>query len=376
MKDDFDTLDALLNEALSPKNEPDETLDQKIIRQIKEKDMDHRKVKRRIPAAALVAILVLALSTTAFAAWKLLTPTEVAEKTGNQQLAEAFNGEGALQINKTENARGYAITLLGLVSGKGLSGYSTDVDEEKTYAVVSIGHEDGSPMPDSTDEDYGQVPFFVSPLIKGLEPWKYNIATMGGGYCEFVNDGILYRLIECDSIEMFADRGLSLCVSDTAFYNTEAFNYDESTGEISPNTSYQGVNVLFDLPLDPAAANPAAAQKYIQDMNTNEAKERESNNDMEAQAERDAQIEAALQTATLLEDSVKELTAGSNGLMSYIYDGSEFALDPQYLFEEGQTGMADQKFVIEEEEGVIDRIVCFSKDDSGVIKGMTYQVSK
>ncbi|HEX2926510.1 MAG TPA: hypothetical protein VHP38_09690 [Ruminiclostridium sp.] len=37
----------------------------------------------------------------------------------------------------------------------------------------------------------------------------------------------MYRLIECDSIEMFADRGVYLCVSTSTLYDNMAFNYDK-----------------------------------------------------------------------------------------------------------------------------------------------------
>ncbi len=54
--------------------------------------------------------------------------------------------------------------------------------------------------------------FFISPLVKGLEPWQYNIGTMNGSYCEDIVDGIRYRIIQCDDIEIFADRGVYLSV--------------------------------------------------------------------------------------------------------------------------------------------------------------------
>ncbi|HAB61689.1 MAG TPA: hypothetical protein DCE48_13520 [Lachnospiraceae bacterium] len=121
-------------------------------------------------------------------------------------------------------------------------------------------------MPSTSDENYGQEPFFVSPLIKGLKPWQYNIATMNGGYQDFVEDGIMYRLMECNNVEMFADRGIYLCVSDTTFYSVDAYDYDELTGEIAPNSEYAGINVLFDLPIDISKANREKADAYINEM--------------------------------------------------------------------------------------------------------------
>lgn len=62
-------------------------------------------------------------------------------------------------------------------------------------------------MAATSDPEFGPDPFFISPLIKGQEPWRANIATMNGGYADTVIDGIMYRLIACDQVEIFADRG-------------------------------------------------------------------------------------------------------------------------------------------------------------------------
>lgn len=76
-------------------------------------------------------------------------------------------------------------------------------------------------MPATSEPEYGQDPFFVSPLIKGLKPWQVNITTMNGGYSEAVIDGIMYRLIECDGVEMFADRGVYLAVSNGSSFSAK-----------------------------------------------------------------------------------------------------------------------------------------------------------
>ena len=86
---------------------------------------------------------------------------------------------------------------------------------------------------------------------------------MGGAYSQFIENGILYRLFNCDDIEIFADRKLYLCVTDTPFYPTEAFHMDEATGLITEAKDFDGLNILFDLPLDPAKADPERAKQYI-----------------------------------------------------------------------------------------------------------------
>lgn len=188
----------------------------------------------------LVAILALLMSIGVFAAWNLLKPEKVAEEMEDDALARAFESKKAIRINETQIDGGYKITLLGLVSGEGISDFSGEELKARTYAVLAIENEDGTPMPDTSDDEYGKVSFFISPLVKGIKPWQFNIYFMEGGYTEFVKDGIQYRMIDCDSIEMFADRGLELCVIGNSFtYSTEAFAYNEQTGEITPNEAYE-----------------------------------------------------------------------------------------------------------------------------------------
>lgn len=264
-----DKLSELLKKVLTPDAEPSEELNKEIIRKIQEVNTMKSVSKRRGLKILVAATLTFAMSITAFAALKILNPKDVAEHLGYSELGRAFESEDAIKINESRTAGGYEFNFLGIVSGEGLSeieGYTEEVKEDKTYGVVSIEKEDGSKMPDTMDEEYGQIPFFISPLIKGQEPWKYNIVTMGGGYSETVIDGVMYRIFECDGIEMFSDRGLYLAISTGAFYDINAFNYSEETGEISINTSYDGASALFDLPLNIGKADYEKAERYIKDL--------------------------------------------------------------------------------------------------------------
>jgi len=262
-------LEQILKQTLSSTVEPSKELNQKIINRIKEIDNMKIKIRRRVVGMFIAAAVALVMSATAFAAWQLLHPKQVAEHLGDQTLAKAFESNDAIEINKSVTSDGYIITLMGITSGKDLSDFRSsaqDIHPDRTYAVVSIAKEDGSKMPSTSDEAYGNPPFFVSPLIKGQKPWLVNIASMNGGYSECVIDGVMYRLLECDGIEMFADRGLYLCVSTTNFFDINAFQYDEKTGEITPKSDFDGVNVLFDLPLDIKKADHDKAEKYLKEL--------------------------------------------------------------------------------------------------------------
>lgn len=232
--------------------------------------MAERK-KKSLSVAAIIAALVLGMSSvTVYAAWKYLSPSDVAENIQDIKLSEVFLCEQALIINETQSYGEYSVTLLSIISGEMLSEYphykDGSVAADRTYAVVAIENATGAPMPDTSEDGYGELEFFASPLIGDHNPAFYNMASMSGNYTDMVQDGILYRLLECDNVEIFADHGLYLCVSEGMFYNTEAYCYDKLTGKISRNEKYEGLNALFDLPVDISKANPEKAAEYIADL--------------------------------------------------------------------------------------------------------------
>lgn len=261
--------DELLRHALTPMDAPTLELNREILNQVKEQKEMAQTKKRKISAAIVIAVLILCLgSVTVYAALKYLLPADVAEVMHDTKLTEEFSSDQAMVLNETQSYGGYDVTLLGLVSGEMLSKYphldeNKSIIADRTYAVVAIENDDGTPMPDTTEEAYAKLEFFASPLIADYNPASYNIASMSGNYSETVIDGILYRLLECDNVEIFADHDLYLCVSNGTFYNTEAYQYDETTGKISRNESYQGLNALFELPIDDSKADPQKAAEYI-----------------------------------------------------------------------------------------------------------------
>ena len=206
-----------------------------------------KKHYRRFPAAAVLAACILVLgSITAVAAYRYLSPAQAAEETGNDLLKEAFLSEDAVLVNESQEDGGIS-------------------EDDRIYTVVAIEKADGTPMPDGSSDEYMKEAFYVSHYIRGLDPVWYGMMGLGGGYTEFVKDGILYRLIDMDNIEMFADKGIYVGVNTGSFYDTDAYRFDESTGEITRNESYQGVNALFVLPVDKSKADPAAAQAFLKE---------------------------------------------------------------------------------------------------------------
>lgn len=335
MRRDFDRV---LKHALAPKEEPDAWLNQNILYQAEEMEYMAEKRKNRIPAAVAAAALTLVIGSAAVvAAARYLTPGQIAQELNDQKLTDAFQGEGAVAVNETQEYAGFRITLLGAVSGRNISEYLTEddkgqVEDDRFYAAVAIERVDGSPMPDTGDDAYGEEAFYVSPYIRGLEPWNYSIMSMGGGYSEFVQGGIQYRLLDMENIDVFADRGLYIGVSSGTFYDNDAYLFDESTGEITRNTAYDKVNALFELPLDPAKGDPAAAEAFLKSLE----EERNSDDKPMEMEEKDLEVEAWMETfekelgegrimdgAERIESTVQVCKVNADRTANYSYDLGE-----------------------------------------------------
>lgn len=257
-------MDRMLSRALTQQAKPDAALQQKVCSQWKERREMNRN-KKWMAAAAAVAC-VLAVTVSVGAAGRYLSSRQVAEEFNMDNMAKAFSEGNGIEINQTQTYGDYNVTLLGVTSGANLGWpQPEEIEKEKTYAVVAIEKTDGTPMPDGTDDQEMPQDFFVSPLIEGYNPLNFNVMTMDGSVTWDVINGVEYRIVECDNVEIFADHKLHLCVMDSTFYNKDAYNYDPETGVITPNADYTGMNLLFDLPLDASKADPQKVEEYLKD---------------------------------------------------------------------------------------------------------------
>lgn len=265
-----DRLDDLLKEALTPSEEPSVWLNQSIVRKAKGDNIMKKPFFKTVPVVAALGIGILAAgSLTTYAAWKYLSVEQVAEDLGDKKLADTFRDKnGTISINQSQSYGNYKVTLKEIVSGKNLSDYLVskedgEIREDRTYAVISIEKKDGTAMPHTSDDDYDEVPFLVTPFIKGEAPWQMNVFYMNGGAQTMVKDGIMYRILDCDNLEAFAERGVYIGVLNDNFVNNASYDFDQKTGEIMPKKDYDGMNLLFNLPLDKSKGNEEAAEKQL-----------------------------------------------------------------------------------------------------------------
>lgn len=269
MRNDPDPLDSLLKKALHSSERPAPDLLCRVKSQPFAGEMKLKRTafRNRFGAAAATAMLLLLLATTAFAAWYLKKPAEVAGRLENRKLASAF--EEIEFEPQSATGGGYVFTLLGVVSGKDITDHPTSdlegkIYRDRTYAVVAIGRGDGPPPVDEIDVCSGFPELYISPYIRGLEPWLVNAHTLHGGYTELTEDDVVYRIIDCDQVTIFADKGVYLGVSSGICPDRDAFIYDHKTGVLAVNQEYGGISILFDLPLDRSLADPEKAQHCLE----------------------------------------------------------------------------------------------------------------
>lgn len=262
-------IDDLLKQALTPTEEPDYWLNQKLINDGCKKGKMTMKKSRRLSFAVGAALFLGIGVTSVYAAHLFFTPQHVAEVIKDEKLAKAFQKKDAIEINETQKFKDYNVTLIGLVSGKNLTDYSSEANGEilidRTYSVVAIENADGTEIVKDYNES-GEVNFLVSPFLEGYNPVVINSFTLQGGYTEFVEDGVIYRLTECDNIEKFAKKTIYLGVMDSTFYNADAYNYDKESGKITRKEDYEGVNALFTLPIDKKKADSKAVKAFEEKM--------------------------------------------------------------------------------------------------------------
>lgn len=215
----------------------------------------------------MIAAAIVLLSTTTMAAvWHFLRPAEVPEQFNDHALSDAFDSEKAININVSATSGEYTFTVLAIVSGEGISDYigsAVDLQPDRTFIILAIQNADGTPIQE--DEFDGFSNFLVSPLIKGLKTWEFNIFTMGGYSSKCLVDGVIYWLTECDNVIMFADRGLYLGICSCSFITADTFKFDKITGEISSNPDFVGTNIVFELPIDASYADPERAEQYLKE---------------------------------------------------------------------------------------------------------------
>jgi hypothetical protein len=373
MKNNYE-IDRIIKQSLKADCEPDLDLNNDILRQWKENDIIKKKEKRKFPAAAAIVLCILAVSATVGAAAKYLSISELTKEFSQPEVYQAFQDNDAIEVNETKVAGDYKFTFLGIASGKAIvqSELTNQLPENsQTYAVLAIERKDGTPMPQISDDSYSNLAFCVSPLIEGLNPMQYNIFCMDGGYSDCWKNGVLYRIVESDELQKFADKHIYLAVTDTDFWDNDAFEFDKKSGKITENKAYDGINLLFDIPYDPSKADPKAAKQYLEKF---DALYGNSKNE-ETVSKKILTVEEVLDNKMQIKDSVQTLKKERNAYLFHYTDsnGNEKTvyIDEDVYFPNDKVGWSDELTYFEDETGI--SYVLFYKQTNGSITGYLYQ---
>lgn len=369
-------LDAILYESLEEDDIPSQMLNRQILDKAKmeEKKMINNK-KNMVAAAAVTLCVALAGGGTAYAAYRYLTSSEVADSvSNNDSLVKAFESEDAISINEVQKSGDYAFNLMGIVTGSDLAPYVSDdsrneIDSKKTYITMAISMNDGSKMANRN--------FCVSPLIGGVPFSVANNGTLDTQLIWFEQDGVIYELVECDNLEMFADRGVWISAVDSFGDEAHAYVLNED-GSYTKNSSYEGFSALFKIPFDASKADKAAADEYLKNLESENAVDTEQNAGDDAGVKGMDSLENISQEEIDERfDEVKEHTVtakpDANGYIKLIYvdDGEEIGF-------EGPIDIPDDKaFVVMNVSLLDDKPVSFSaiyRNDDGSFTYKEYKL--
>ncbi len=282
------TMDDLLKQALTPRNEPDYWLSQNTVKLLKEAPPMKKMSRKKYAAVTISCALFLCVgSISAYAAWKYLRPDQVATELKEDMLADAFSEENAVYINETQSFEDYDITLLGITSGERLSGQAYLANGS---SVMSVSRENETQVKAALDEGFLELTdrsyllfavenktqafkeisefhsrLSIFPVVMGYDYETYSglFENAGGGQA-ILKDGVIYYLYECNSLEPYADHAIYMCVSDDIpAFSEYSYRYDSAAGTIARNEQYEGVNALFSLPMDASKADPKAAETAL-----------------------------------------------------------------------------------------------------------------
>ncbi len=218
-------------------------------------------MKKRSPIRILAAVIsiILLLSLSVFAITAFLSAQEVAEELGESQLEDKWQKSDEFPYESGNEE--YTVSVLGIATDEETEALQEfGAEKGKSYVIASLRRTDGSPL---SSEEKQKIQF--TPLIKGCEPWRINLWTLGSGALGYEKDGIQYYLFETENLEIFADRTVYLAAYEGFAPSADIFKMSDD-GTISFNEAYTGFKAIFELPLDSSRADTIKAQEILEQL--------------------------------------------------------------------------------------------------------------
>ena len=282
-----DQLDQVLAETLSPEAKLPRGLLEALIRKLPERIVPMAKMRERRKAswqkiAVLAIVATIALSTAVYAISQWLSPGQVIKQMNQEkqydELLQIFDQADALSLNQSQDYEDYRFTLLGMASGKDLVKIpflsNGQAKTDRTYLVGAASRPDGQSLKKdplfSNSDGRPELAFRVAPLINGFSGSELNPAMLNVAFTYLLGeDGRYYFLMESDNLLIFADRGVQMAIYDeeALLPTAELYQLNKESGRHERREDYKGLNLLFDLHLDPKLADHQKAEALLQELN-------------------------------------------------------------------------------------------------------------
>lgn len=226
-----------------------------MMRKAAKKKGEYAMFRKKPLRTVLIAVLIIVIfSIATFAVTSLLPAKDVAQKLGENYAADALGEKNDEVLSITD--KGYTVSFLGQAEGEKLMNVD-GINTNCSYFVVSIAKEDGTPLSLIDGNPLG-----MSIIIEGCPAWKINSWSLDSSATGYEENGVLYYLYECASLEIFANRKVFLAVYE-GFVPHPGIITMNSDGTFDFASEYSGFEAMFKLPLDPEKANHEVAEEII-----------------------------------------------------------------------------------------------------------------
>lgn len=240
----------------------------------KEKIGEKRNMKP-VKVLGLAAALVLVLSLSVFAAYKLTVPKELEEQLGTSfeniraVIDDGSKADGYVKIiNKSVESGDYVITFEALADSsylrnvfEGTADHKTlEFSKKDTFALFTVRRADGAPA-GLTFEDLN-----YTVCLKGYAP---NIA-FSKGKAFYDENGVVWFAAQVTDAKVFGGEELYITVHECNSADWEYLRMDEN-GEFYFTDRYddrfKGIKAIFELPLENDGTDPRTKEQFMADRN-------------------------------------------------------------------------------------------------------------
>ena len=227
----------------------------------KQRKLVYKKIPKIVVAVICLVVILGGIGT--YAASRFLSTKQIATEMNDLSVKKAFVGNNVTQLNEMQRSHGYDVTLLGIVTSDDssiatLEGHEIEIIKDNTYIAFAVEKDDGSAIIE------GQKKFNVVPLIQGTVLAEIMAPLLGG--CDtysFIEQGGLYEVVAMPNMEIFADRGVWLGITD-ADEVQKVFVLNPKDDRYRVTSEDNNMAVLFQLPLDATKADTKRAEERLE----------------------------------------------------------------------------------------------------------------